>query len=296
MSGESIPAQIAVRPTRRLPSLGDRWLIVGGGVLMLMLVLSFTVEAIAGHGANSFVAPPNAPPSGAHPFGSDGYGRDVFVRTFVAARIDFLIAAVAVGVSVAGGTLAGVLAGMARSGSVRWALGLATDAVLAFPALVLVLALVVAFGAQRSLLGLPAGVPALLVALFVIGWAVYARLALAQTLSLRDREFVRACTLMGYPRRRIVARHVLPNVMPVALAYAIGDAVVVIAVTASLAFIGAGPQPPTAEWGQMIYEARADIGTAWWSAVFPGLALVLSALALSAMAAALLTRVGGEGR
>jgi peptide/nickel transport system permease protein len=296
VSSEGIDAALDARPTRRLPSLRDRWLFVGGGVLLVMLVLSFLAPSIAGHGPNTFVASPNLSPSGAHPFGTDSYGRDVFVRTFVAARIDFLIAAIAVGVSVAGGTFVGVLVGMARTGKLRWALGLATDAVLAFPAIVLVLSLVVAFGAERSILGLPAGVPALLVALFVVGWAVYARLAVAQTLSLRDRDFVRACTLMGYPRRRIVLRHVLPNVLPVALAYAVADAVVVITVTASLAFIGAGPQPPTAEWGEMIYESRSNIGTAWWGAVCPGVALVVSALALSTMAAALLTRVGGDRR
>ena len=168
------------------------------------------------------------------------------------------------------------------------------DAIISFPFVVLVLALVVTLGADRSILGLPAGLAPALFAFCLTGWAYYARIARSQAMALRERDFVVAARLMGYSETRIVLRHVLPAVIGTSIAYAVGDAIVTVAFTASLSLLGAGVQPPTPEWGQMMYEARSYLQTAWWITLFPALALVVSGIALSLVGDALLKRVEGE--
>jgi len=290
------PTHPVARVARRLRLPSDVGLLIGVGTLAAMLALAFLLPVVTGYGTNEFAGAPYQAPSLSHPFGTDQFGRDVMVRTFAAAKVDYMIAFLAVGVSLLIGTTIGVVIGVVHGGVVDWLLSRLVDAVIAFPLVILVLALVVAVGPEKSAPGLPAGTPALLIALFVFGWAFYARLAHAQALSLREREFVVAARMMGYSRTRIVMRHMLPNVLATATAYAVGDAVFIIGATASLAFLGAGVQPPTPEWGQIMFEARGVLETAWWTSVFPGLALVVTGLALALIADGLIQRLEGGSK
>jgi peptide/nickel transport system permease protein len=299
MSTDATPVEAAhpvARVARRMPIPSDAGLLVGVAVLVLMLVLAFLLPVVTGNSPDDFAGKPYTSPSPGHPFGTDQFGRDVMVRTFAAAKVDYLIAFLAVAVSLVIGTTVGVLIAVLHGGVLDWILSRVVDAVIAFPLVILVLALVVAIGVDRSAPGLPAGTPALLIALFTFGWAFYARLAHAQALSLREREFVVAAQMMGYSQTRIIVRHMLPNVLSTATAYAVGDAVFIIGATASLAFLGAGVQPPTPEWGQIMFEARGVLKTAWWTSVFPGVALVVTGLALALIADGLIGRLEGRSR
>lgn len=293
MSAEvAVPARRALRLRAGRPRLG---IAVGLTILAAMVAMSLLAPAIFGTSPDALVGRPLAAPSGAHPFGTDSLGRDVAVRTFVAARIDYLVAAVGVTFSLVVGSSLGVLVGMARRPIWSGLVMRVTDALIAVPFALLIVLIVVAVGTDRQVLGLPRGAAPVLVAIFLAGWAVYARLARAQTLSLRRRDFVTAARLMGYPRRRIVFRHVLPAVLTTNATYAVSDAILVVGFVASLPFLGAGIVPPTPEWGSMMYEGRATLESAWWVVVFPGAALMLTAFAVALLADGLIDRLGDRG-
>lgn len=267
---------------------------VGVGVLVAILLLGFLMPIITGYGVDAFVASAYEAPSLSHPFGTDGFGRDVMVRTFAAARIDYLVGAVTVIFCAVVGTAVGALCTASGRPSLEWILSRVTDAVISFPFVVLVLALVVVFGDSLSVPGLPDGLPPLLAAIALTGWAYYARLGRAETLALRDRDFVVAARLMGYSSTRIVLRHIFPAVLMTSLAYSVGDAIVTVSLTASLSFLGAGVQPPTPEWGQMMYEGRDVVESAWWITAFPAILLVISGLALAVIADGAIARLRGR--
>ena len=174
----------------------------------------------------------------------------------------------------------------------RWLAALATrfiDAVIAFPFIILALTLTLVIGNDRSFGPLPPGVPAVLVAVMAVNWTIFARLARAETLSLRSRDFILAARLLGYSRWRIQLRHLLPAVLRTTAAYAVNNAVLLIIITASLAFLGAGAQPPAAEWGALMYAGRTMLANAWWITILPGVVLALTALATSLIGDWLLT-------
>ncbi len=158
------------------------------------------------------------------------------------------------------------------------------DALIAFPFLILVLTLIVVVGATSSFWVLPAGAPAIIIAMIAVDWTVYARLSRAEALTLRERDFVLAARVLGYSQRRIVARHVLPGVLRVSAAYAVADVVLIVIVTASLSFLGVGVQAPTPEWGSIMYEGRSVLSTDPWITLAPGIVLALTGLALSLVA------------
>jgi peptide/nickel transport system permease protein len=262
-------------------------------VLGLIIIACILIPMVWPYGAYELSDATFQAPSAQHPFGTDSVGRDVFVRTFEGGRLDLMVAGFSVAASLCIGTLVGIVAGSTRR---RWTdsiLMRLTDAVIAFPFVVLILALVVVFGPTRSLGPLPAGLPATMAAFLVAGWAYYARLARAETLSLRDRDFVVAAELLGYSRRRIIFRHLVRSVIQVTGSYAVADAILFVVVIASLSFLGAGVQPPTAEWGSIMYDGRAYLDTAWWITVMPGIVLALTGLSLSLIADSLLS-TGGQ--
>jgi peptide/nickel transport system permease protein len=263
---------------------------VGLGIVVAMALLGVLVPIVSPYGPNEFVAPPLEGASWSHPFGTDALGRDLFTRTFAAARVDLVVAAVAVTASLLLGSTVGMVVTFARR---RWAETLLmriVDVIIAFPFLVLVLTLVLVFGSTKSWGPLPAGLPALLVGVIVWDWTVYARLARAETRRVRDADYIVAARVIGYPSRRILRRHVMPQVMRPALAYAVADAVIVLITTAGLPFVGAGVQPPTAEWGSMMFEGRTVLQSAWWVVIVPGLALAITGIGLSLLADGMLAR------
>lgn len=278
-------AVAAPAQTRRARRLGLR---VGAALLAAVALLSVVVPILSPYGTSDIVAPALQGPSGAHPFGTDAFGRDVMTRTFAAGRVDLFVAVVAVAVPLVVGTLIGVASGAAERRWIDSAVMRVVDAILAFPFIVLVLALVVVIGPVGKIGPLPAGLPSLFVAIFVTSWSVYARLARGQTLSLRERDFVVAARLLGYSKWRIVRRHLMPNVFATTATYAVSDVVLIIVVTASLPFLGAGVLPPDPEWGSIMYDGRAELATAPWISVAPGVMLALTGLAVSLIARALL--------
>jgi peptide/nickel transport system permease protein len=288
----SVPARLRIR----YRSLRGSWEIgIGIAILTFILILGVVLPHVTGYSSSAFVARPLSGPSLAHPFGSDRFGRDVMIRAFAAARIDYLIAAVAVGVAALVGSVVGVFAGATNRRHADWIVMRVVDAIIAFPGVVLVISLVVVLGADSSIAGLPAGLGPALAAFVLVGWAYYARIARSQALSLRQRDFVSAARYMGYSETRIVVRHILPIVASTMLAYAVGDAIITIGFAASLSLLGAGVQPPTPEWGQMIFESRIFLQTAWWTTLFPVLLLVISGFGLSLVGDGLIKRLEGRG-
>ncbi len=206
------------------------------------------------------------PPSAGHWLGTDQLGRDIASRLFFGARISLVIGLVVVASAGVFGTFIGLIAGYV-GGFADEALMRLTDVFLAFPPLILAMAIAGALG--------PSLVNAI-IAIAVVTWAVYARLARGQILSLRRREFVEAAHSIGATGPRIVLRHLLPNAVAPLMVQASFDMGAAIVAAAGLSFIGFGAQPPTPEWGVMISEGRNFISTQPWLSLFPGLAILLA--------------------
>jgi peptide/nickel transport system permease protein len=207
-------------------------------------------------------------PSAAHLCGTDMLGRDILTRVLYGARVSLMVGAVTVVTALVAGSLLGLVAGY-LGGVFDDALMRVTDAFMALPYLVLALAFVSVLGPslQNALL-----------AITLVWWPKYARLARASVLSLRKNEFVQAATAVGCSHLRIMLRHILPNAVSPLVVQASLDFGEAILVAATLSFIGLGAQPPTSEWGAMISAGRAWLRDAWWVPTFPGLAILLAAL------------------
>jgi peptide/nickel transport system permease protein len=261
---------------------------LGIALLASIILACILVPILSSTPSDAIVGEPYEPPSWAHPFGTDTVGRDLFVRTFEGGRLDLFLAALTIGASLIIGTVIGTLAGASRR---RWVDSVAmriVDAVIAFPFLVLILVLIVVLGPRRELGPLPPGAPAVAGGIILAGWAFYARLSRGQTLALRDRDYVVAARVLGFSHARVVLRHLLPGVVSICVAYAVADAILTIIVIASLSFLGVGIQPPTPEWGSIMYEGRGVLDSAWWITVIPGTILALTGLGLALIADAVL--------
>jgi peptide/nickel transport system permease protein len=235
------------------------------GVLVIVLVAIFGPFAVH-YGANQQnLTDLLQGPSWKHPFGTDQFGRDTFSRVISAARIDLQIGFFGVTVPLIIGTVAGLLAGY-YGGWLDLVIGRLIDIFTAFPFLVLVIAIVAMLGP---------GLFNLYIAITVVSWVAYARLARAETLRARRREYVTAARGLGYSDRRIMFRHLLPNIIPPTFVYAMSDFVLDMLAGASLGYFGLGVQPPQAEWGSMIADGHEFLLQASWLVIFPGAALIL---------------------
>src|SRR5438552_2092055 len=206
------------------------------------------------------------PPSAAHWLGTDQLGRDIASRLLYGARISLFIGVVVVASAGIFGTCIGLVAGYV-AGLVDESLMRLTEVFVAFPPLILAMAIAGARGARLT---------HAIIAIAAVTWAVYARLARGQILSLRRREFVEAARSIGVHPVRILARHLLPNAVAPLLIQASFDMGAAIIAAAGLSFIGFGAQPPTPEWGVMISEGRNFISTQPWLSLFPGLAILFA--------------------
>jgi peptide/nickel transport system permease protein len=211
------------------------------------------------------------PPSVAHPFGTDDFGRDLLSRVIAGARISIQVAAVVVILSAAVGTILGAFAGLAGGLGDEVVMRI-TDLFLAFPVLILAAAIAATLGGNLT---------TTTIALAAVYWPWYARLVRGQVLSLREREYILASRAFGASPWWLVREHLLPNVLPFVIIQASLDIGYVILATSSLSFLGLGAQPPMPEWGATLVAARAYIRDGWWFATFPGLALAMTVFAFN---------------
>ncbi|MDQ3651527.1 MAG: ABC transporter permease [Acidobacteriota bacterium] len=243
-------------------------------VIMLVLVAIFA-PLIATHdvGATDLTAR-YLPPSSAHWFGTDATGRDIFSRVVFGARISLRVGLIVVIVSAVVGTVIGALAGYYGGWVDRIVSGYVFNVFLAFPGLLLAIAMVAFLGA---------GLNKLIFALCIIGWVGYARLLRGQVLKVREYDFVQAARALGARDLRILFVHIMPNaIQPLIVQASLGMAGAVLA-EASLSFLGLGVPPPAPSWGVMLEEARdlATLQAAPHALVFPGIAIALTVLAFN---------------
>lgn len=246
--------------------------IVAGVYLVLAALVTLTGDLLLPH--DPFVqnyAQALMPPSVAHLFGTDDLGRDIFSRVIAGTPFDAQIAFVVVLISLAlGGSIgafAGYLGGRAEEIMMR-----VTDIFLSFPALVLAMAVAIAIGP---------GLTNAMMALLVVWWPWYARIGRGEALSIKSSQYIEAAHAAGLSSFQIVARHVLPNILMPLLVYATLDISNVVLTGSILSFIGLGAQPPTPEWGRMVFDGQDYLSGAWWMSVIPATAIFIVVLAFS---------------
>jgi peptide/nickel transport system permease protein len=226
------------------------------------------------------------PPSWHHLMGTDNLGRDVFSRVLYGGRVDFQIGLVTTYVPLATGMLVGAVAGY-FGGWIDTVLMRLVDVVIAFPFLVLVIAILAILGP---------GLNGLYIAVLAVGWSIYARLTRGEMLVLREQQFILAAEALGFSRRRIILRHAMPNLLRPNLVFSMADFVLNILLAASLSFLGLGVQPPRAEWGAMVADGQNYLLNAWWITTLPGLVIVTIGVGLSLIGDGFAERMGERFR
>jgi peptide/nickel transport system permease protein len=268
-------AVVARLPRVRLRSRGRRLpatLVVGAGLILLWVLVALVGPLVyGGDPALLHLESTLQGPSAAHPFGTDNLGRDVLNRVLNGARVDLQIGLFSVLPALVLGSVLGALAGF-YGRAVDTVLGRLVDIVVAFPFFVLVIAIVAALGP---------GLQNMYVAIAIVGWVSYYRLVRAEIAVAKNLDYASAARVLGFSDRRILLKHLFPNVIVQALVYASSDFILCILLGSSLGFLGLGAQPPTPEWGVMIAEGRDFLSIAWWPSTFPGLAIVALAVAFS---------------
>ncbi len=245
-------------------------LVVGGGAIVLLLgVVAVFGATLAPYDpvAMDFTAR-FAPPSWAHPFGTDDFGRDLFSRVLHGAAVSFQVAFIAVGISGVAGVSLGLFAGY-LGGWIDEAIMRAMDVLFAFPAVLLAITVMAVLGR---------GVENAMIAIAIVYMPIFARVTRGAVISVRDREYVTAARALGTGHARIMLAHVLPNAAgPILVQTSLSLAFAILA-EAALSFFGLGTQPPDPSWGRMLAEGRAFLGQAPWMGIFPGLAIMAAVL------------------
>ncbi|HVA58406.1 MAG: ABC transporter permease [Gemmatimonadaceae bacterium] len=269
---------MSTRPRAVLRRDPRAWFAVG--VIALLAFAAVAAPLVARHDPLAIdLRAQLLPPSGSHWLGTDVQGRDVWARLVYGARISL---SVGVGSQVIALSL-GLALGLAAGYYGRWVDEMVmrlADVTLAFPTLLLLIALVAALQPSLAIVFLTIG---------FVGWAAMARLVRGQVLVVRELEFVQASRALGAPDGRVIVRHVLPNVIaPVVIAATLGIAAAIMA-ESSLSFLGLGVQPPTPSWGAMIADGRdlAQLSHAPWTSVAPGVAIAITVLAFNLLGDAL---------
>lgn len=248
-------------------------LVVGLVLLGIVVALAIFAPLLTPYGPlDQNLLNAKQPPSGTHLFGTDNFGRDVLTRVLYGARIDLMIGLVPTAATFVVGVTLGSIAGY-FGGKIDTVLMRIVDVAVAFPFFVLLIAIVAMLGP---------GLRNMFIAIAMVGWISYARIVRGEVLVARNAEYVLAAKTLGYGAPRIVFGHLLPNVVTPAIVFFMSDAVLNILLGTALSFLGLGPQAPTAEWGRMIQEGRQFIVSGeWWMTTFPGLAIVVVAVAFS---------------
>ncbi len=265
------------RRQARLGQLYRQWLafkknpaaVVGLAIVVSLLLIAAFAPLIAQHDPLAQALDQRLlAPSAKHWFGTDALGRDIFSRVVYGARVTLVIVMLVVITVGPVGLLIGCAAGY-FGGWVDTVLMRITDVFLAFPRLVLALAFVAALGP---------GLENAVIAIAVTAWPPYARVARAETMIIRNADYISAMRLQGASQMRIVLKHVVPMCMPSLIVRTTFDMAGIIITAAGLGFLGLGAQPPIPEWGAMISTGREQIFDQWWVATFPGIAICVVAL------------------
>jgi len=248
------------------------------GIILLVGLLAPFVAPYDPAAQPDIVMLKELPPSLAHPFGTDPYSRDVLSRVIYGARLSLTIGVLATIVSLTLGVGYGAVSGY-MGGVVDAAMMRLLDAFLSIPRLLLLLGVLVAWPHLS--------VGALIFFLGLTGWFGLSRIVRGQVLALKHAEFVTAAQALGASRRRILARHLLPNlVSPIAVAATLGVAHVIV-LEAGLSFLGIGVPQPLASWGNIIQDGADQVARLWWLSLFPGLFMVLTVMTLNILGEAL---------
>ena len=270
------PLGLTVRSILRKPS--SRVALVVLGAIVLVGLLAPFIAPYDPAAQPDIVALKDLPPSLAHPFGTDPYSRDVLSRVLYGAQLSLTIGILATIVSltigVAYGAIAGYMGGLLDAAMMR-----VLDAFLSIPRLLLLLGVLVAWPHLS--------IVALVLFLGLTGWFGLSRIVRGQVLALKHAEFVTAAQALGASQRRILARHLLPNlVSPIAVAATLGVAHVIV-LEAGLSYLGIGVPQPLASWGNIIQDGADQVATLWWMSLFPGLFMVLTVMTLNILGEAI---------
>jgi ABC-type dipeptide/oligopeptide/nickel transport system permease subunit len=279
----AVARHTALPLTRERPKLWRRLLVHPSGltgVVLVALVVSAGLLApvLARYNPNTIdMDHALQAPSLAHPFGTDMFGRDVAARIMYGARFSLQVGVVSRTIALLIGTALGLLAGYYGGKTDRWIMRLA-DVTLAYPGLLLLIAVMAAVGPSKL---------SLFVSIGVVAWAGVARLVRAQVLTVREREFILAIRSIGASDAVVIVRHILPNVLtPVIVIFSMGLGASIMA-ESSLSFLGLGAQPPTASWGSMISNGIDYLRVAPWLSLFPGIVVTLTVLGFNLLGDAL---------
>jgi peptide/nickel transport system permease protein len=291
---ETVPLEVAPsraplrdfgRALRRQPLMA-----VGLGIIVLLVFVAIFAPLLAPHPADAGnVTHPTETllsPGGGHPLGTDQLGRDVLTRVLYGARTSLLIIVVVLAISALIGVPLGIIAG-ATGGWIDDVIMRITDVFLAFPALLLALALatVLTPSAQHAAL-----------AIAVTWWPWYARLARGSAAAIAQRGYIEGAKALGVPRWKVLARHVLPNALPPTIVQLSLDAAGIMLTAAALSFLGLGAQDPTPEWGLMVNQGQGLLETNWWVAITPGVAIIVAAVGFNLLGDGLRTLLDPKAR
>lgn len=278
MADQNLPQVTAVAQRRTAGGTFKRafrrnWLVAAGSVfVVLLMVIAVVGPLLTTHDATEVdLFSRLSAPSGEHLLGTDQYGRDIYSRIVLGTRVSLLVGIVATGLASIAGVLLGALSGW-LGGWVDSVLMRVMDVLMAFPTIVVAIALAAVFG------------PGLDKLILIIGFSrmpEFARLSRATVISIRDMDYISAATALGKNRMGVLFKHALPNSLAPLLVYASASIATAINTEAALSFLGLGIQSPAASWGSMLSDARQYMLLAPWLALFPGAAITLTVLAFN---------------
>lgn len=244
----------------------NRLMVLGTGIIAGLVLLAALAPLLAAQDPyEQMLADRLLPPSTTHLFGTDGLGRDIASRVVYGARVSLAIALLVAAISTPIGTLIGILAGY-LGGAVDEILMRLADIFLAFPRLILAIAFAAALGP---------GVENAIIAIAIAHWPSYARLARAETLNVKNNDYIQAMRVLGAGKLRIMAGHIAPMCLSSIIVRMSLDMGTIILTAAGLGFLGLGAQPPMPEWGLMVADGRQFLVDQWWVSTLPGLAILV---------------------
>ena len=252
----------------------NRLMVVGTGIIMFLLLVAAFAPLLATHDPyEQILADRLQPPSTQHYFGTDSLGRDIYSRVVFGSRVTLSIAILVAAISAPLGLVIGVLAGYFGK-AIDEILMRLSDIFLAFPKLILAIAFAAALGP---------GVENAIVAISIANWPSYARLARAETLSVRNNDYIQVIRSMGASNLRIMVGHITPMCMSSIIVRLSLDMGTIILTAAGLGFLGLGAQPPVPEWGLMVSDGRQFLVDQWWVSTLPGIAILIVVMGFNLM-------------